>query len=222
MTRPGGRGPRRPPSCHDWSAAAARAKASKALTGSRRSSMSSARTAEVLAGEGQPEMPGEAPRPVAEPTRVDRCALVEGLVDDGDAELGVPRPRATVEVVGSDRGPDVVDDARLGVHVDGGRLVVLDPVDGDPITTRVGEQLERGLPADVLRVDGGRAVLVGVVGHDRDQPQRGVGAQRVREASRRRRGTRGTDPRRRSASAPAGVPSSTRAPTLRSPSGANG
>ena len=49
-------------------------------------------------------------------------------------------------------------------------VVVLDPVDGDPITARVDEQLERGLPADVLRVDRGRAVLVRVVGHDRDQP----------------------------------------------------
>ena len=128
------------------------------------------RAAEVLAGEGQPEVPGEAPRPVAEPCRVLRRSLVEGLVEDGDAELGVPRPGAAVEVVGADRGPDVVDDAGLGVHVDGGRVVVLDPVDGYPITARVDEQLERGLPADVLRVDRGRAVLVRVVGHDRDQP----------------------------------------------------
>ena len=84
VTRPGGRGPRRPPSCHDRSAAAARAKASNAPHGVEQVVDVVRRAAEVLAGERQPEIPGEAPRPVAEPTWVDRRALVEGVVEHGE------------------------------------------------------------------------------------------------------------------------------------------
>ena len=85
---------------------------------STQSSMASSGLAvEVLGGEGEPQ----APRVVARRVEHDR------------RQLGVVGPRAAVEVVGADRGPGVVDDAGLGVHVDRGAGVVLDAVDGDPV-----------------------------------------------------------------------------------------
>ncbi len=56
-------------------------------------------------------------------------------VDDRAADLGVVRPRATVEVVGADGHPMVVDDAHLRVDVNGRALVVLEVVHRDSIAT---------------------------------------------------------------------------------------
>ena len=54
-------------------------------------------------------------------------------IDHAAADLGVVGPRATVEVVGADGHPHVVDDAHLRVHVDRGALVVREVEDRDPI-----------------------------------------------------------------------------------------
>ena len=92
-----------------------------ARSGSSRSRSSSGRSSaqvEVLAHQPSrrsrakrrapsPRPPGSAGRGC--PARSSRTAA---------AQLGVVRPRADVEVGAADRGPDVVDHAELGVHVD--------------------------------------------------------------------------------------------------------
>src|SRR5919202_3260193 len=78
------------------------------------------RAAKVLAPQPQAQLPGEHPGAVAEPGRVARLPRIAGRVEHRGGQLGVVGPRPAVEVVGADRGPDVVDHAHLGVDVDRG------------------------------------------------------------------------------------------------------
>ena len=100
-------------------------------------------------------------------------------------QLGVVRPGPAVEVVRADRGPGVVDDAHLGVHVDGRAGAVLDAVDRDPVAAgRVDSIVERLLPADEVGRQADPAVLVGVVRqHARCSRSSGLVAQRRRRSA---------------------------------------
>ena len=123
----------RPPSCQRCSAAALSAKASKAAAGSSRSRR------RRLPGRGArgPAPAAARGRSAGRRRRTGRCTRGSRssgvVVDDRAGQLGVVRPGAAVDVVRADRGPDVVDDADLGVHVDRGAGVVLDAVHGDPV-----------------------------------------------------------------------------------------
>ena len=67
-------------------------------------------------------------------------------------QLRVVGPRAAVEVVGADRGPLVVDDADLGVHVDRGAGVVLQAVERRPgPPPRLAQRAQRPLAAEQVR-----------------------------------------------------------------------
>ena len=172
VTRPGGRGPRRPPSCHDRSAAAARAKASNAEAGSRRSSTSSAPRPRCsrASRRRRSRANARAPSPSPAGSTGARSSTVSSSTASG--ELGVVRPRPSVDVVRPDRGPHVIDDAGLGVHVDRRCLVVLEPVDGDPVAA--GRAQSRAAAARPTAAGGGEPpVLLGEVRQHGDHPQPG-------------------------------------------------
>ena len=76
---------------------------------------------EVLTGQGEPQVLGEA---------WPAC----GLPENRAAQLAVVGPGAPVDVARADRGPGVVDDADLRVNVDRGAGVVLHVVDANPVT----------------------------------------------------------------------------------------
>ncbi len=169
-SRPGGRSPTRPPSCH--ASSRRRARGVRVVETGRVDAVGHhlaqpagahlVEAVEVLGGQREPEVEG-----------------VVGVEDDG-RELGVVGPGAAVEVVGAGAGPDVVDDADLRVHVDRGARVVLDAVRRHPAGGDPHQRLEGALPAEVLR----HAVEPGDVGHQRDhhdQAEPGVVTQGGRE-----------------------------------------
>src|ERR687892_2197540 len=119
------------------------------------------RATQVLGGQAQAQLAGEDPGPVPHPRRVAGITPVKGLVEHGTAELGVVRPRAQVEVVGPDGRPYVVDDACLGVDVDGFALVVLEVVDGNPVASGPTHEPDGLLVADQLGRFGQRAARSG-------------------------------------------------------------
>ena len=82
-----------------------------------------------------------------------------------------------------DRGPDVVDDADLRVHVDRRAGPILDAVDTDPVAARGPDLVQRLQPPDEIRRLGEPAVLIGEVRNHHDQVQRGIRAQRVGETA---------------------------------------
>ena len=185
VSRPGGRVRRRSPSCHDRSAlAAARAKAANAPAGSRRSSTSSGprprcsqararRRCRAKRRAPSPSRPGSSGARSSRSSSMTAMPSSESYVHDRRLKLSEPTVAQTSSI-----------DAGLGVHVDRGGVVVLDPVDGDPVAAGLRQQIERGPSADVLRVDGGLAVLVRVVRHDRDEPQVGLRPEGLREGPR--------------------------------------
>ena len=109
--------------------------------------------------------------------RLPRAALGHPRVLHGAGDLGVARPRPPVEVVGAHAGPHVVDDADLGVHVDRVARLAREPVDGDPVTARLEQQVHRQLAPVELRRQRDGAVLVGEDRDDGDEAQLGVLAQ---------------------------------------------
>ena len=119
---------------------------------------------EVLGGQRQPQRPG----------------VVAGGVDHDRGQLGVVGPGAAVEVVRADGRPGVVDDAGLGVHVDRRALVVLDPVDGDPVGRDPRHVEHRAPPPQELRGPA-EPLDVRVHRHHGDHLQVGVRAQRLAE-----------------------------------------
>jgi hypothetical protein len=70
-------------------------------------------------------------------------------------------PRAPVDVVRPDDGPRVVDDAHLGMDVDGCALGVLGGVDGHLVPARPLQRLEHVDTADQVRRQGQPAARVG-------------------------------------------------------------
>ena len=156
--------------------------------GSSRSESSSARPVEMLTPQLQPQVSGEAPGTVAEPGRVrGRPAFGRGI-DDGAGQLAVVGPRAPVEVVAADTGPDVIDHADLGVHVDRRTGVVLHVEHVHPIAGGATAQLHRLFPADEIGPHGQCPVDVGIPRHHRDQVQPRVRAQCLGEKVRDVRG----------------------------------
>ena len=101
---------------------------------------------EVLGGEGEPQVAGV------------------GLVEDDGRELGVVGPRAAAEVVRAGAGPDVVDDADLGVDVDGDAGVVLQAVRRHAVGSDVHQPADRAVTTEQLR----HPVETVEVGHQRD------------------------------------------------------
>ena len=169
--------------------------ASTASSGSIRPSSSS--RSRCSRSELEPELAGEAPRAVAQTGGVPRLTVVEAPVEDRGGELGVVRPRPSVEVVAPHGGPHVVDHADLGVDVDRGAVVVLDVED-----LRRGRRRRRARSAGPWRGRGARAAGRG------GRPGRGTAGRRRRGAGGaggaarrrrpgRRRPTTGTGPRRR-------------------------
>ena len=99
---------------------------------------------EVLAPELQPGVAGETPGTVTESGRVAWLAFVAGVVEDehDSSESWVHERRfmlsePTIE-------PDVVDDADLGVHVDGGALLVLEVADEHPVAAGARRRVSSG------------------------------------------------------------------------------
>src|SRR6478736_7862431 len=86
---------------------------------------------EVLAQEGEARVAGQPSCPITQAARIRRRPIVELAVQHRAGELGIVGPRASVDVVRPDLEPDVVDDARLGMDVDGSALTVLQVVHGD-------------------------------------------------------------------------------------------
>src|SRR5487761_894181 len=90
-------------------------------------------------------------------------------------------PRPAVEVVGPDRGPDVVDDADLGVHVNRNSKQVLDIEDRNTVPARLEESLNGLFPSDLVRRQRHGASLVKVSGNHRYQVKLRVGDQSIDE-----------------------------------------
>ena len=128
---PGGRGPRRPPSCHACSRAADSAKARTIALGSSSSRASAPSSSRCSAARRRRRATanGEAPSVPSSQTAA--------------VQLGVVRPRPAVEVVRPHRRPDVVDDADLRVDVHRLPGDVLEPVDRHPVPAR-GPQAAHG------------------------------------------------------------------------------
>src|SRR5438067_1925315 len=80
---------------------------------------------EVLVPQGQSKPSGERPRPVAEPSWIGRETLVALVVEHGACQLGVMGPGASVQIVGPDPQPHVIDHAELPVNVDRPARLVL-------------------------------------------------------------------------------------------------
>src|SRR6185437_3992743 len=74
--------------------------------------------AQMFTSQLKAQVAGKHPRSVIEPRGVERLAIVSVLIEHGAAQLGIVAPRASIEVVTPDRGPDIVDHAHLGVYVD--------------------------------------------------------------------------------------------------------
>ena len=91
-------------------------------------------SAEMLSPELQAQVAGEGARAVAQARRIDRLPRIAHLVKHGACDLGVMAPRPAVEVVRPDRGPDIVDDADFGVHVNRDSEHVLDIEDRDAVS----------------------------------------------------------------------------------------
>ena len=136
---------------------------------------------QVLAPQLQPQVAGEPPGAVAVAGRVARLALVALLVEHRAGQLAVVRPAAQVEVVAADGGPDVVDDADLGVDVHRRARVVLQVEHAHPVAPGVADGVERVLPSDEVRRARDRAALVRVARDDGDQVQLGGASQRLGE-----------------------------------------
>ena len=92
---------------------------------------------EVFAHHRETQLAGEPAGSVPEPAGIGRGALVAFGVQHRGGQLGVVRPGPRVEVVAADRRPDVVDDAQLGVDVDGQALQVLDVEHLHPVPARL-------------------------------------------------------------------------------------
>src|SRR6478609_8842259 len=101
---------------------------------------------EVLSGAGEPQVPGV------------------GLVENDGGELGVVGPRTPAEVVRAGAGPDVIDDADLGVDVDRHAGGVLQAVCRDTLGMSVHQAADRAPPTELLR----HTVETTEVWHQRD------------------------------------------------------
>ena len=131
---------------------------------------------EVLAPQLEPKVPCELPSTVAKPRRINRFTLITLVVKHSARDLGVVTPRSSVEVVGPDRRPDVVDHADLGVDVDGSPLRILDVIDADALSARIEQGPHRLLATDLARPLED-STLVEIPGHDRDDAQLRVRSQ---------------------------------------------
>jgi hypothetical protein len=109
---------------------------------------------EVLSGEGKPQI------------------STVGLVENNGGELGVVRPGPATEVVRAGAGPGVVDDADLGMHVDGDTRVVLQPVRGNSLGSNLDQRFDRAPTTEQLghTVE---TVEVGLQRDDEDQAEPG-------------------------------------------------
>ena len=134
---------------------------------------------EVLRRQADTRVARQHPGTVTQAGGIGRSPAVAPAVDHRARQLGVVRPRAAVEVVGARRHPDVVDDADLGVHVDGRALLVLEVVHRDPIVADLVQRVEHAFATDPARLARERAVRVGEARDDRHDVELGVVRERV-------------------------------------------
>ena len=112
-----------------------------------------------------------------------RVVEVAAVVDHGAGDLAVAGPGTPVEVVGADAGPAVVDDAGLGVHVDGQALLVAQAEHRDAVAARLEDRAHRqatGRRAGAPRPGRPR---VGQHRQHHDQPEVGLVPQRAAKCS---------------------------------------
>src|SRR5487761_814977 len=112
------------------------------------------RAAKMLAPQLQSQVAGELSGAVPKARRIEGFATIALVVYHGARDLGVMTPGPPIEVVRSDRCPDVVDHADLGVNVDGNAGEVLDVVDGDTIASRIEKNAHRLLASNLVRSQG--------------------------------------------------------------------
>jgi len=139
------------------------------------------RALEVFAPEAQSCLSGEPPGAIAESGRVAGCAFVDLGVENRAGDLGVMRPGAAVEVVGSDDQEHIVDDADLCVYVDRSGISVFEVVDGYALASGAAEDLGDVFTADSVRSVRERPAAVGVSRHDGDDVKVGFASELVGE-----------------------------------------
>ncbi len=126
---------------------------------------------QVLADQFESQVARVGSGAVAEARRVQGCPIVALLVDDGRGQLRIMGPGAAIEVVRSHRGPHVVDDADLRVHVHRYAPVVFDVEYQYAITAGRTDDPERRRVPQQRRRNGQVAVVVEVLGNHHHQPQ---------------------------------------------------
>ena len=148
--------------------------------------------------------------------------MLRGGIEDGAGEFAVRGPGAAVEVVRPAGEPGVVDDADLGVDVDGSARAVLEVEDADPVGGRPAQHRDRAELAEPARRPGERAVGVRVAGHHHDHLEPRVVERGPWRCPQRPRSTTGTGPRCRSTSARGRRPSRRRGRCCAPPSARRG
>jgi hypothetical protein len=128
---------------------------------------------EVFAQHREAQLTSKPAGSVPEPAGIDRGTLVAFGVHHRGGQLGVVRPGPRVEVVAAHRCPDVVDDAQLGVHVDGQALQVLDIEHLNPVPARLPHHGQGLRVPQHRRLVVELVLVVGPPWHDGDQMQSG-------------------------------------------------
>jgi hypothetical protein len=79
---------------------------------------------------------GESTAAITEPCRIERYSIIELCVENRAGHLRIVGPGPTIEIVRSNKRPDVVDHTHLGMDVDGRAILILEVVDAYPVAAR--------------------------------------------------------------------------------------
>ncbi len=134
---------------------------------------------EMLTPHAQSRIASEPTSTVAPAARVERMTGVDRFIEHCARQLRVVSPGTTIQVVGSDIHPDIVDDAHFCVDVDRGSPLVLEVVHRDTGTAGRADHLEDRLAADSTGGAREAAVSIGKARYDDHEPQLGFAAQRL-------------------------------------------